>query len=57
MSVIREKIEQKEKEYREKCESIHKTKLAQIKAVEREAHAKKMEVADKCVNDIIGKVL
>lgn len=57
LSVIKKKIADKQKEYDEGCKMLADQALAQIEAVQREHEAKKMELTDNCVNDIIGKII
>lgn len=57
LSRVNKLIAEKEKEYRDGTKSLAEQALAQIEAVKREHEAKKMELADKCVNDILGKIL
>ncbi len=57
MSVIRSKITEKQAEYDEGCAYIDDESAEKVKAIYRQQLEDKTVLADKCVNDIIGKLL
>lgn len=50
-------IAEKEKEYQEGTKRLAEEALVKVEAVKREHEAKKAELGDKCVHDILGKIL
>ena len=57
MNVIREKISQKQAEYEEGCKQIDTESAEKVKAIYNQQLEDKTVLADKCVNDILGKII
>ena len=57
LSKVNKLIDDKEKEYRDGCKNLANEALVKVEAVKREHEAKKAELGDKCVQDILGKIL
>jgi len=54
---VKKMIDQKEAEYKAGTKKLAEQAMVQMEAVRRENEAKKAELREKCVNDILGKIL
>lgn len=57
IAIINQKIAEKEKEFNEGSKEISRLAIEEIDRIRIESEEKKSKLADKCVADIIGKII